>query len=84
MWMYYVCVLCKLGQINLKCLTSQQGSYPAENPRIWKNNTAQDPQQYLMIILLQVQGDEFPTVERFMAKYRLDAPAALERKAASH
>jgi hypothetical protein len=27
-----------------------------------------------------VQGDEFPTVERFMAKYRLDAPAALERK----
>ena len=27
----------------------------------------------------QVQGDEFPTVETFMAKYRLDAPAALER-----
>jgi len=27
----------------------------------------------------QVQGDEFPTVESFMAKYRLDAPAALER-----
>ena len=27
----------------------------------------------------QVQGDEFPTVEAFMAKYRLDAPAALER-----
>lgn len=27
----------------------------------------------------QVQGEEFPTVERFMAKYRLDAPAALER-----
>jgi hypothetical protein len=29
-----------------------------------------------------VQGEEFPTVERFMAKYRLDAPAALERKEA--
>ena len=28
---------------------------------------------------IQVQGDEFPTVETFMAKYRLDAPAALER-----
>ena len=27
----------------------------------------------------QVQGDEFPTVEAFMTKYRLDAPAALER-----
>ena len=27
----------------------------------------------------QVQGEEFPTVESFMAKYRLDAPAALER-----
>merc|ERR1712112_39327 len=27
----------------------------------------------------QVQGDEYPTVEAFMAKYRLDAPAALER-----
>ena len=27
----------------------------------------------------QVQGDEFPTVEAFMAKYRLDAPAAVER-----
>lgn len=27
----------------------------------------------------QVQGEEFPTVEAFMAKYRLDAPAALER-----
>ena len=27
----------------------------------------------------QVQGEEFPTVETFMAKYRLDAPAALER-----
>ena len=26
-----------------------------------------------------MQGDEFPTVETFMAKYRLDAPAALER-----
>ena len=30
-------------------------------------------------ICIQVQGDEFPTVETFMAKYRLDAPAALER-----
>ena len=29
--------------------------------------------------VLQVQGEEFPTVETFMAKYRLDAPAALER-----
>ena len=29
--------------------------------------------------VLQVQGEEFPTVESFMAKYRLDAPAALER-----
>jgi hypothetical protein len=29
---------------------------------------------------MQVQGEEFPTVEKFMAKYRLDAPAALERK----
>ena len=28
----------------------------------------------------QVQGDEFPTVETFLAKYRLDAPAALERQ----
>jgi len=27
----------------------------------------------------QVQGDEFPTLESFMTKYRLDAPAALER-----
>ena len=27
----------------------------------------------------QVQGDEFPTVEKFMKKYRLDCPAALER-----
>ena len=27
----------------------------------------------------QVQGEEFPSVEAFMAKYRLDAPAALER-----
>ncbi|XP_023344101.1 vacuolar protein sorting-associated protein 28 homolog [Eurytemora carolleeae] len=27
----------------------------------------------------QVQGDEYPTVETFMSKYRLDAPAALER-----
>ena len=27
----------------------------------------------------QVQGDEFPTVETFMKKYRLDCPAALER-----
>jgi hypothetical protein len=33
-----------------------------------------------MIIVMQVQGEEFPTVEKFMAKYRLDAPAALERK----
>ena len=29
--------------------------------------------------VFQVQGDEYPTVEAFMAKYRLDAPAALER-----
>ena len=27
----------------------------------------------------QVQGDEFPTVEKFVKKYRLDCPAALER-----
>jgi ESCRT-I complex subunit VPS28 len=27
----------------------------------------------------QVQSEEFPTVESFMAKYRLDCPAALER-----
>merc|ERR1712228_481064 len=27
----------------------------------------------------QVQGDEFPTLEDFMSKYRLDAPAAVER-----
>jgi len=27
----------------------------------------------------QVQGEEFPTVETFLKKYRLDAPAALER-----
>ena len=27
----------------------------------------------------QVQGEEFPTVEAFMTKYRLDAPAAVER-----
>ncbi|GFG38934.1 hypothetical protein Cfor_10222 [Coptotermes formosanus] len=27
----------------------------------------------------QVQGDEFPTVEAFVKKYRLDCPAALER-----
>merc|ERR1712025_474444 len=27
----------------------------------------------------QVQGDDFPTLESFMTKYRLDAPAALER-----
>merc|ERR1711864_23380 len=27
----------------------------------------------------QVQGEEFPTLESFMTKYRLDAPAALER-----
>merc|ERR1719228_924802 len=27
----------------------------------------------------QVQGDEYPTLESFMSKYRLDAPAALER-----
>ncbi|CAB4016700.1 Hypothetical predicted protein [Paramuricea clavata] len=27
----------------------------------------------------QVQNDEFPTVERFMKKYKLDCPAALER-----
>ncbi|CAB4064382.1 VPS28 [Lepeophtheirus salmonis] len=27
----------------------------------------------------QVQGDEFPSVESFMSKYRLDCPAALER-----
>ena len=27
----------------------------------------------------QVQGEEFPSVEAFMAKYRLDAPLALER-----
>lgn len=27
----------------------------------------------------QVQGDDYPTVETFMTKYRLDAPAALER-----
>ena len=26
-----------------------------------------------------MQGEEFPTVEAFMAKYRLDAPAAVER-----
>ncbi len=32
---------------------------------------------------MQVQGEEFPTVEKFMAKYRLDAPAALERKVSS-
>ena len=33
----------------------------------------------LEIFFTKVQGDEFPTVESFMAKYRLDAPAALER-----
>lgn len=27
----------------------------------------------------QVQGDEFPTVETFMKKFRLDCPAAMER-----
>jgi ESCRT-I complex subunit VPS28 len=27
----------------------------------------------------QVQSDEYPTVESFMRKYRLDCPAALER-----
>ncbi|KAL4706158.1 hypothetical protein ACJJTC_013623 [Scirpophaga incertulas] len=27
----------------------------------------------------QVQGDEFPTIESFVAKYKLDCPAALER-----
>lgn len=27
----------------------------------------------------QVQGDEFPNIEAFVAKYRLDCPAALER-----
>ncbi|XP_069676152.1 vacuolar protein sorting-associated protein 28 homolog [Periplaneta americana] len=27
----------------------------------------------------QVQGDEFPTIEAFVKKYRLDCPAALER-----
>jgi len=27
----------------------------------------------------QVQGEEFPTVEKFVKKYRLDCPAALER-----
>ena len=27
----------------------------------------------------QVQGEEFPNVEAFMNKYRLDAPAAVER-----
>lgn len=27
----------------------------------------------------QVQGDEFPTIETFVKKYRLDCPAALER-----
>ncbi|VVC96865.1 vacuolar protein sorting-associated protein 28 homolog [Leptidea sinapis] len=27
----------------------------------------------------QVQGDEFPTIESFVSKYRLDCPAALER-----
>jgi len=27
----------------------------------------------------QVQGEEFPSVETFLKKYRLDAPAALER-----
>ena len=27
----------------------------------------------------QVQSDEFPNVETFMRKYRLDCPAALER-----
>ncbi|XP_023228772.1 vacuolar protein sorting-associated protein 28 homolog isoform X2 [Centruroides sculpturatus] len=27
----------------------------------------------------QVQGDEFPTVESFMKKFRLDCPAAMER-----
>ncbi|XP_049833960.1 vacuolar protein sorting-associated protein 28 homolog isoform X2 [Schistocerca gregaria] len=27
----------------------------------------------------QVQGDEFPTIESFVRKYRLDCPAALER-----
>eukprot|EP00096_Caligus_rogercresseyi_P001407 TRINITY_DN1222_c0_g1_i1.p1 TRINITY_DN1222_c0_g1~~TRINITY_DN1222_c0_g1_i1.p1 ORF type:complete len:208 (+),score=90.21 TRINITY_DN1222_c0_g1_i1:237-860(+) len=27
----------------------------------------------------QVQGEEFPSVESFMSKYRLDCPAALER-----
>ena len=25
----------------------------------------------------QVQGEEYPTVETFMSRYRLDAPAAL-------
>ena len=27
----------------------------------------------------QVQSEEFPTIETFMAKYKLDCPAALER-----
>ncbi|XP_026316528.1 vacuolar protein sorting-associated protein 28 homolog [Hyposmocoma kahamanoa] len=27
----------------------------------------------------QVQGDEFPTIEAFVSKFRLDCPAALER-----
>ena len=27
----------------------------------------------------QVQGEDFPTVEKFVKKYRLDCPAALER-----
>ena len=27
----------------------------------------------------QVQGEEFPSVEKFVKKYRLDCPAALER-----
>ncbi|XP_047506256.1 vacuolar protein sorting-associated protein 28 homolog [Pieris napi] len=27
----------------------------------------------------QVQGDEFPTIESFVSKFRLDCPAALER-----
>ncbi|KAL0811651.1 hypothetical protein ABMA28_009102 [Loxostege sticticalis] len=31
------------------------------------------------VALKQVQGDEFPTIEAFVTKYRLDCPAALER-----
>lgn len=34
---------------------------------------------YQTIFLLQVQGDQFPTIDSFTKAFRLDCPAALER-----